>query len=208
VLGFVQAFMDGAICFFVPFLAASPHGSNSVIDIFSVGKTIYICMLGVVTMELMIVARYWTWWFAVICMLSYILVYPFLLVFPLVLQAAGTWDMSHSGIGANIVRTPFFWISLFTVYSMAFSIRYLDRSVKWLFRPDDNMIRAELEVLNKRDPDRFSVYEQNAARANQSAHPPTRLPPADDPNFVRTLLVPHAATLIFSAACHMLQHCC
>ena len=144
----MQAFLDAAICFFVPFLAASPTGSNSAVDIFSVGKTINICMLGIVTMEIMIVTRYWTWWFGFICTLSYTLVYPYVLVFPLFQQAVNTWDMAHFGVGSNIMRTAYFWICLITVYSMTFSIRYFERSTKWLFRPDENMIRAELEVLD------------------------------------------------------------
>ena len=130
----------------MPFLAASPTGANSAVDIFAVGKTINICMLGLVTMEIMIVARYWTWWFGAVCVLSYALVFPFVLLFPLFQQVLDTWDMAQFGVGINVMRTPYFWISLITVYSVTFSIRYFERSTKWLFRPDDNMIRAELEV--------------------------------------------------------------
>jgi hypothetical protein len=142
----LQAFFDAAVCFFVPFLAASPTGSTSAIDVFSIGTTVNVCMLGVVTMEIMTVARYWTWWFGIICVLSYALIYPFVLVFPLVEQAINRWDMTHFGVGVNIMRTPFFWVTLVTVYATTFSVRYFERSFKWLFRPDDNMIRAELEV--------------------------------------------------------------
>lgn len=125
----------------MPFLAASPTGADSATDIFSIGKTVNICMLGIVTMEIMIVARYWTWWFGLICIISYALVYPFVLLFPLVQKALGIWNMAHYGVGVNIMRMPFFWISLVTVYSITFSVRYFERSTKWLFRPDDNMIR-------------------------------------------------------------------
>jgi phospholipid-transporting ATPase len=121
----VQAFLDGAICFFVPFLAASPLGHQTTIDVFSVGKTIFICMLGVVTMEIMIVARYWTWWFAAVCAFSYMLVYPYVLFFPIFWQNVfGSWNLESSGVGRNIMVTPFFWIALMTVYAMTFSIRY------------------------------------------------------------------------------------
>lgn len=120
-----QAFLDAAICFFVPFLAASPLGNRSTIDVFSVGKTIFICMLGVVTMEIMIVARFWTWWFAVVCALSYLLVYPYMLFFPIFWQNVfGSWDLESSGVGVNIMATPFFWIALMTVYAMTFSVRH------------------------------------------------------------------------------------
>lgn len=121
----MQAFLDAAICFFVPFLAASPLGNRTTIDVFSVGKTIFICMLGVVTMEIMIVARYWTWWFAGVCALSYLLVYPYVIFFPIFWQNVfGSWELESSGVGVNIMVTPFFWIALMTVYSMTFSIRH------------------------------------------------------------------------------------
>lgn len=154
-------------------------------------------MLGVVTMELMIVTRYWTGWFAFVCVFSYTLVYPFVLVFPLLQSAWGTVEMAHFGIGVNIMHTPFFWIALLTVYSITFSIRYFERSMKWLFRPDDNMIRAELEVLNQKDPDLFNLYEQNAASAVQLSPPPPPVPPADDPDLVRCYT--------FLVACETLQ---
>ena len=140
-------------------------------------------MLGVVTMELMIVTRYWTWWFLFVCLLSYSLVYPFVLLFPLLQEAFGAWDMAHYGVGVNIMRTPYFWISLLTVYAMTFSIRYFERSAKWLFRPDDNMIRAELEVLNRAHPGSFDL---TSSPASDSLPPPSpHRPLADDPRLVR-----------------------
>lgn len=121
----MQAFLDAAICFFVPFFAASPLGDRTTIDVFSVGKTIFICMLGVVTMEIMIVARYWTWWFAGVCIFSYTLVFPYVIFFPLFWQNVfGSWNLESSGVGINIMVTPFFWIALMTVYAMTFSIRH------------------------------------------------------------------------------------
>ena len=229
----LQAFLDAAICFFVPFLAASPLGNRSSIDVFSVGKTIFTCMLGVVTMEIMIVARYWTWWFAAVCALSYLLVYPYMIFFHIFWQNVfGSWDLESSGVGINIMATPFFWIALLTVYSMTFSIRYgpfplticqipsssyvcsvfsvvqsvgfclfshagsqpkpsrcytypeaewqcryFERSLKWLFRPDDSMILAELEDrermrdLTKPPPD--------------SKHNASLYPVVEDPHAVR-----------------------
>jgi Phospholipid-translocating P-type ATPase C-terminal len=187
----VQAFLDAAVCFFVPFLAASPTGHTSATDIFAVGKTINICMLGIVTMEIMIVARYWTWWFAAVAVLSYALVYPFVLVFPLFQQAIDSWDMGQFGVGENIMRMPYFWISLITVYSMTFSIRYFERSTKWLFRPDDNMIRAELEVIDARESETRSSSsrselasdpEDTGANGASPSAPPPRPDPAADPD--------------------------
>ena len=98
-------------------------GDRSTIDIFSMGTTIFICMLGVVTSEIMIVARYWTAWFAAACALSYLLVYPYVLLSPVVMQSLGIWDMENAGVGVTIMSTPIFWIELITVYSMTFTIR-------------------------------------------------------------------------------------
>jgi Phospholipid-translocating P-type ATPase C-terminal len=164
----LQAFLDAAICFFVPFMAASPTGSDSATDIFAIGKTINICMLGVVTMEIMIVARYWTGWFAAACCISYSLVFPFTFVYPLVIQAFGSWDMAHSGVAVNVMTTRFFWISVVTVYAMTFSIRYFERSVKWLFRPDDSMIIAELEMIEDR-----AVARGSPRRRSYTSPPPS-----------------------------------
>jgi len=46
-----QGIVDAAICFFIPYFASSPRGAASVTDIYSVGKTVFICMLGAVTIE-------------------------------------------------------------------------------------------------------------------------------------------------------------
>ena len=173
----MQAFFDAAVCFFIPFFAASPTGADSIIDVFSVGKTIHICMLGVVTMEIMIVTRYWTWWFGIICVLSYALVYPFVLIFPLFQQAIDTWDMAHFGVGTNIMKTPFFWISLVSVYSTTFAVRYLERATKWLFRPDDNMIRAELEVMQRQDGLDSSVFGDSLSTPLSGPLPARATPP-------------------------------
>lgn len=92
-------------------------------DIFSVGKTVFICMLGAVTIEVMLVARYWTWIFAIISALSYLLVYPFVLIFPIIEEAIGYWDAAHNGIGRNLFVTAYFWISIVTVYLITFGLR-------------------------------------------------------------------------------------
>jgi Phospholipid-translocating P-type ATPase C-terminal len=143
-----QAFLDAAIIFFIPFAAAAPMGADSVIDVYSVGRTINIAMLGVVTIEIMLVTRFWTYWFAGACVLSYLLVYPYAFLLPEIYSGIEYWDMAQSGVGQAIMASWWFWISLLTVYAMTFSIRYFERSVKWLFRPDDSMIIAELELLD------------------------------------------------------------
>lgn len=146
----MQAFIDGAICFFVPYLSASPTGPNSTTDVFSIGKTAYMAMLGVVNIELAIVARYWTWWFGVAALVSWLIGFPFILIYSAVEEAFDTVEMSAYGI-EHIFTTAWFWISLATAFMLAFSIRYIERSAKLLFRPDDVMVRAELEEAARRE---------------------------------------------------------
>ena len=43
----------------------------------------FVALLGTVTLEVALVARYWTWLFGVLTVLSYVLVYPFMVIFPL-----------------------------------------------------------------------------------------------------------------------------
>lgn len=43
----------------------------------------FVALLGTVTLEVALVARYWTWLFGVLTVLSYVLVYPYLVIFPL-----------------------------------------------------------------------------------------------------------------------------
>ena len=46
------------------------------------------------------------------------------------------------GMAYKIFSEPHFWLELLLVYVIAFSLRYLERSARWLFYPNDNMILA------------------------------------------------------------------
>lgn len=49
--------------------------------LFSIGKTAFIAVLGVVSLEIALVSRYWTKIWVVFWVLSYALVYPFMFLF-------------------------------------------------------------------------------------------------------------------------------
>lgn len=49
-------------------------------------------------------------------------------------------------MAVRIFSTPMFWMELIIVYIITFSVRYLERSVRWLFFPNDDMILAEVEA--------------------------------------------------------------
>lgn len=144
--------MDGALCFFVPYLSSSPQGSDSATDLFAVGKTAYICLLGVVNLELAIVSRYWTWWFGIAVVVSWLIGFPFIYIYSAVEKAFNSVEMSAYGM-ETVFGNAWFWLVLLTVYLLAFVIRYVERSAKLLFSPDEVMVRAELEEAVRRgDP--------------------------------------------------------
>ena len=65
-----------------PVLAVSrmPVGGlrgRSTLDVDSAGKTMFIALLGTVSLEVALVTRFWTWIFVFFLALSYFLVYPF-----------------------------------------------------------------------------------------------------------------------------------
>jgi hypothetical protein len=82
-----------------------PLGAGSVTDIFSVGlETVFIYMLGAVTIEVMLVARATgPGSLRSFSGLSLPLVYPFVSDLP-DLEAIG-WDAAHYGIGRNLFVT-------------------------------------------------------------------------------------------------------
>ena len=75
--------VHGAVCFFIPYYSLATSGTHNVTDVYSLGKIAFVALLGAVTLEVALVARYWTWLFGVFTVLSYALVYPYLIIFPL-----------------------------------------------------------------------------------------------------------------------------
>lgn len=145
-----QGFFDGALCFFIPFVAASPRGSHSLLDIFTIGRAAYICLLGVVTIEMLIVTRFWTLVFVLACICSYFVVYPFIFLTAYMYELTGTYDFRHFGIPAALTTSAWFYVAILTVYLTAFALRLAERSAKALFWPDAVMIVSELEVIDDR----------------------------------------------------------
>jgi len=143
--GILQGLIDGAICFFIPLYSISASGPEAIDGAWAVGKTIYVAILGAVTLEAGLVARYWTFLFFLFVFLSYFLVYPFFLLFPYVQRGFDIYDETQYGVAEDLFSTPIFWFIILSVYALTFGFRYFNRSVKWLFAPDDNMILAEHE---------------------------------------------------------------
>lgn len=49
--GVFMAAVDAAICFFIPYYAITTNGQRDVNDVFSVGKTVFVALLGTVSLE-------------------------------------------------------------------------------------------------------------------------------------------------------------
>ena len=67
---------SGKQCLLIPAWSVTQvaSGRDSVTDIYSTGKSMFFAMIMVVTLEIGLLARYWTWPFVIICFLSYTLV--------------------------------------------------------------------------------------------------------------------------------------
>ena len=91
-------------------------------------------------------ARYWTKLFVVFVLLSYWLVYPFEIIFPLVEQWFSVADSAQYGVAQYVFRTPSFWFVCLLANMTTFGHRYIERAAIWLFRPNDDMILCEIEA--------------------------------------------------------------
>ncbi|EFN58106.1 hypothetical protein CHLNCDRAFT_20630, partial [Chlorella variabilis] len=87
--GVLMGMVHGAVCFFIPYYSLATSGRHNITDVYSLGKVAFVALLGAVTLEVALVARYWTWLFGVLTLLSYALVYPYLVIFPLAGAVAG-----------------------------------------------------------------------------------------------------------------------
>ncbi|KAK9810005.1 hypothetical protein WJX72_003251 [[Myrmecia] bisecta] len=144
--GVLMAIIDAAICFFVPYYSIRAAGQNSMADVYSVGKTVFIALLGAVSLEVGLISRFWTYAFGIVLALSYALVYPFELIFPLLQKAFNVYDPGQWGVAEVVFSNATFWLLLIVCNFTAFGHRYLERSVVWLYRPQDNMVMQEMEV--------------------------------------------------------------
>jgi Phospholipid-translocating P-type ATPase C-terminal len=144
--------LHGAITFFVPYLSSRTRGAEPALDdVWALGKTCLIGIIGVVSLEIALVARYWTAPFAAAVLGSYFATWPWLAALPLLYRAAGKWDVAQSGVGVNLLSAPLFWMQLLLIYTLTFSTRVAERGFVWLFRPRDDMILAEMEAVVERD---------------------------------------------------------
>ena len=80
-------------------------------------------------------ARYWTGLFTFFVFLSYIVVYPFFILYPLFDLGIGTFDVAQFGVAYGIFQGATFWFAIIICNIVTFGHRYIERGAVWLFRP-------------------------------------------------------------------------
>ena len=143
--GVLLGICHAAISFFVPYYSIATSGENNITDVYSLGKVTFVALLGIVTLEVALVARYWTWVFFWITLLSYFLVYPYMVIFPLAELGVSFYDPANVGVSYAVLSSPTFWLVILVCYIAAFGYRYAERTALWVFRPHDSMILVERE---------------------------------------------------------------
>eukprot|EP00191_Tetraselmis_sp_GSL018_P012504 CAMPEP_0177598192 /NCGR_PEP_ID=MMETSP0419_2-20121207/12185_1 /TAXON_ID=582737 /ORGANISM="Tetraselmis sp., Strain GSL018" /LENGTH=1412 /DNA_ID=CAMNT_0019090555 /DNA_START=264 /DNA_END=4502 /DNA_ORIENTATION=- len=143
--GILQGVLDGAIIFFIPFLGCDPHDVVQLDDIGSISKMVFIGLLGSVTLEVALAARYWTYIFAFFVFISYLFIYPFIYGYSMGLKALDMYEPEQNGVMEHIVRNPNFWFAVILVNLCTSGHRILFYCVTWAFFPSDTLILSEKE---------------------------------------------------------------
>ena len=71
---------------------------------------------------------------------------------------------------------PNFWMELILIYVVTFSARFLERSVRWLFMPNDSMLLFEIEAAREQE-----ARKGKAATTKRMA--PQEMKPLHEDNF-------------------------
>lgn len=123
--GILHGCFDAAVCFFIPYIAmaTSFNGQDTNYGLWAVGKTIFVSLLGAVTLEAVLVARYWTVLFSVFSAMSYVFVYPYMIAFPYLRQSLNEYDHSQFAVQDQIFRSTVFWMCIISVYVITFGYR-------------------------------------------------------------------------------------
>lgn len=123
--GILKGVFDAAVCFFVPLFAMGyvNDGVHTNFGLWAVGKTIFVCLLGSVTLECVLVARFWTAVFGVFAFLSYATVYPFMMGMPYLSLALENYDPSQFAMESSVFGTLIFWLIIAVVYTITFGSR-------------------------------------------------------------------------------------
>ena len=140
--------VQGAVIFFIPYLSMRASGGSPALDdVWTLGKTLFIGVIGVVTLEAALVCRFWTWPFGLVLWGSYLATWPWLPILPLFYRAVGRVDIAQYGVGENLLRSPLYWAELGLIYCVTFSARLAEHGSSWNGKPRDDMVLAEMEKV-------------------------------------------------------------
>lgn len=121
--GVMQGILNAAVCFFIPYYSVTAAGKSNSDSLWALGKTIFVGLLGVVTLEVALIGRYWTEFFMGVLFLSFVLVFPYLLLFPYVEQSLNMYDHKQFGIAENLFSTSHFWLCTLAIITVSFGCR-------------------------------------------------------------------------------------
>lgn len=146
---FWKAFLDGAItsvvCFYIPLSAASPAGGgprlSSLASLNALGKTAYTAVLGVVTLEILLVSHYTTWMLVSSCALSISLWLPLLYLIPRFVYVD-----ELVGMAQLLTPEPQFWLTVALAAAICFVARVTWRAGTVALAPSDADILREAET--------------------------------------------------------------
>ena len=142
------AAVDAVAAFFIPLAgAAATRGRDATLDVASLGKTVFVALLGCVTLEVALVARFWTPLFAAALAFSWACVFPFQLGLQLVYAA----DSAQAGVASALFGDPRFWLVCVLTAALTFGHRFAVRGGIARFRPHDVMILQEVTAREREE---------------------------------------------------------
>ncbi len=84
------------VIFFIPFLSIVTDAQDATSDVYGIGKVMFIGIIGVVSWEIALISRFWTWIFMLVWALSYAITFPFLLALGALFATLHVYDSSQA----------------------------------------------------------------------------------------------------------------
>jgi len=185
--GILLGIAHAAVNFFVPYYSLTTVGRYNISDVYSIGKITFAALLGTITLEAALIARYWTWVFFWFVILSYFLVYPYFIVFPYIELGLKIYDPAQIGVAEECLATPLFWFIIMVCYVLTFGSRLIEKTIQWTFFPHDDMILAEKEKIEESkgrtlvsDASGKSAFRIQTLAAEAASRPTSSMHGSDD----------------------------
>lgn len=142
--GFLQSIWMATFIFFVAYFTIEEVSGRL---LFYASTTVLMCVLGTVTLEILVISRFWTWTIGILMFLSYAVAFPYFLV-------VSTFRQEIFFTFNRILGEPDFYLTLFVVNMATFGARFLERYIKFHYFPEPIMklavLERRLEVENSR----------------------------------------------------------